>query len=78
MPVFGWLLSEPLSIGGRPKAMVYFTFKIFFLLDLPPPIDYTASPPHVLPRLHLFYNDPLTADTNFWLVIVFNIGTAAT
>jgi hypothetical protein len=29
MPVFGWLLCEPLSIIGRPKAMVYFIFLFF-------------------------------------------------
>ncbi len=51
---------------------------IFLPLDLPPPNNYTASPPHVLPQSRLFYDDPLTADTNFWLVVAFNIWTAAT
>jgi hypothetical protein len=76
-PVFGWLLCEPLSIIGHPKAMMYFIF-LFFLLNFPPSNDYMASPTHILPQSHLFYDDPLTADTNFWLVVAFNIRTAAT
>ncbi len=28
-PVFGWLLCEPLLIGGHPKATVYFIFYFF-------------------------------------------------
>ncbi len=45
---------------------------------MPPPNNYTAPPTHVLPRSRLFYNNPLTADTNFWLVVTFNVRTAAT
>jgi hypothetical protein len=59
----------------RQQCISYFNF---LPLDLPPPNDYTASPPHVPPWLRLFYNDPLIADTNFWLVVAFNIRTVAT
>jgi hypothetical protein len=34
--------------------------------------------PHILPQSRLFYDDPLTADTNFWLVVKFNVQTVAT
>jgi hypothetical protein len=44
-PVFGWLLCEPLLIGGRPKATVYFIF-LFFCHSICHPQMIIRHPPH--------------------------------
>jgi hypothetical protein len=45
MPVFGWLLCEPLLIIGHPKAMVYFIFFVFCRLICHPQ-TIIRRPPH--------------------------------
>jgi hypothetical protein len=45
MPIFGWLLCEPLLIGGRPKATVYFIF-LFFCRSICHPQTIIWRPPH--------------------------------
>ncbi len=59
-PVFGWLLCEPLSIGGRPKATVYFIYIFFHHLNLSPqtigPRHPTRSNPHAPPLQHPSYH----------------------
>jgi hypothetical protein len=58
-PVFGWLLCEPLLIGGRPKAMVYLIYIFFHCLNLSPQMigrrHPTRSNPHAPPLQHLSY-----------------------
>jgi hypothetical protein len=44
MPVFGWLLCEPLSIGSRPKATVYFIL-LFFAAQFATPKQLYGIPP---------------------------------
>ncbi len=48
-PVFGWSLCEPLSIGGRPKATVYFIF-LFFCRSICHPQTIIRRPPHTFRR----------------------------
>ncbi len=49
MPVFGWLLCEPLLISSRPKAMVYFIF-LFFCRSICHPRTIIQHPPHTFHR----------------------------
>jgi hypothetical protein len=60
MPVFGWLLCEPLSIGSRPKATVYFIYIFFHRLNSSPQMigrpHPTHSNPHAPPLQHLSYH----------------------
>jgi hypothetical protein len=68
-PVFGWLLHNKSSIGGRlrPKHILYFYFSPLHLT----PQTMGQRPPHVLPRfLRLLSNVPSTVNDNFWLVVV--------
>jgi hypothetical protein len=44
MPVFGWLLFEPLLIIGRPKATVYFIF-LFLAAQFATPKRLYGIPP---------------------------------
>ncbi len=48
-PVFGWLLCEPLLIGGRPKATAYFIF-LFFCRSICHPQTIIRHPPHMFSR----------------------------
>ncbi len=48
-PVFGWLLCELLSIGGRPKAMVCLIF-LFFCRSICHPQMIIRHPPHTFHR----------------------------
>ncbi len=55
-PVLGWLLCEPLLIGGRPKATVYFICFFHCLNSSPQTIGRrhpTCSNPHAPPLQHL-------------------------
>ncbi len=58
-PVFGWLLCEPLSIGGRPKVTVYFIYIFFHHLNSSPQMighrHPTRSNPHAPSLQHLSY-----------------------
>ncbi len=45
MPVFSWLLCEPLLIGSRPKAKLYFIF-LFFCRSICHPQTIIRRPPH--------------------------------
>jgi hypothetical protein len=49
MPVFGWLLCEPLSIIGHSKATVYFIF-LFFCRSICHPQTIILVPPHMFHR----------------------------
>jgi hypothetical protein len=70
-PVFGWLLCEPLSIIGRPKATVYFIF-LFFAARFATPKQLYGVPPHTFRRncvSSMMIPSPLTP-TFGWLLRV--------
>jgi hypothetical protein len=68
MPVFGWLLCEPLLIGGHPKPMVFFIF-YFFCRSFCHPQMIIWRPPHTFRRNYvssMMIPSPLTP-TFGWL-----------
>ncbi len=77
MPTFDWLLCFfDLTVAHlRPRCNI---FSFFFNSPFDCKNEGTAPPPHVPPWPHALTNTPLTENANFWLVVVFDVRTAAT